>query len=177
LGFRIYRLDNPSKGLEAQYHEIPFEFSDLAVDGTLVRNAQEFVGYVTKAFPRDQEYILQADRFVTEQSNKVSQLLVGTVSYIQTLMKQGQMERVPAVLEMQQSEIQKAIDFGNEKTGLYQMLLPYVEYKERTAMIPKMQEILSRWTKKVSEVGEIFQKLQKDPQSVTLESITQNNPQ
>ena len=177
LGFRIYRLDNPSKGLEAQYHEVPFEFSDLKVDSTLVKNAQEFVGYVTKAFPRGDEYVLQADKFVSEQSNKVGQLLVGTVSYVQTLLKQGNSERVASVLDMQRGEIQKAIDFGNEKTSLYQMLLPYVEYKERADMIPKIQEILARWTKKVTEIGEIFEKLQKDPPSVTLESITQNSPQ
>ena len=82
LGFRIYRLDDPSKGLEAQYHEVPFEFSDFLMDANLVRNSQEFVGYVTKAFPRGDDYVIQADSFISEQSNKITQLLAGTISYV-----------------------------------------------------------------------------------------------
>lgn len=172
LGFRIYRLDDPSKGLEAQYHEVPFEFSDFLMDANLVRNSQEFVGYVTKAFPRGDDYVIQADSFISEQSNKITQLLAGTISYVQNLIKQGNSDRIPSVLELQRAEIGKAIDMGNEKTGLYQMLLPYVEYKERAAMIPKIQEVLNKWMAKVNEIADIFKKLEQDPASVGLDAIS-----
>jgi hypothetical protein len=169
LGFRIYRLDDPKRGLEAQYHEIPFEFSDLKVDASLVRNAQEFVGYVTRAFPRGDEYIINADKFITEQTAKIEQLLVGTISYIQTLIKQGNTDRIQAILDMQKGEIKKAIDFASEKTSLFQMLLPYVEYKERVDMIPKMQDLLKKWNDAIQSVGNRYVQLEKDPNSATIQ--------
>ena len=88
------------------------------------------------------------------------------------LIKTGNSDRIPSVLELQRAEIGKAIDMGNEKTGLYQMLLPYVEYKERAAMIPKIQEVLNKWMTKVNEIADIFKKLEHDPASVGLDAIS-----
>jgi hypothetical protein len=52
------------------------------------------------------------------------------------------------------------------------MLLPYVEYKERAAMIPKIQEVLNKWMAKVNEIADIFKKLEQDPASVGLDAIS-----
>jgi hypothetical protein len=70
---------------------------------------------------------------------------------------------------MQKGEIKKAIDFASEKTSLFQMLLPYVEYKERVDMIPKMQDLLKKWNDAIQSVGNRYVQLEKDPNSATIQ--------
>ncbi len=151
-GFKIYQLNDPKKGIQAQYHEVEYEFSDFAVDGNLIRNAQEFLGYVTKAFPRGEEFLTKAQRFVEQQKTQIDQLIEGARSYLDTLKRQNKEDRIPNVLELQRNELEKVLEFGNARTSLYQMLIPYVEFKERESLIPPMKDLLKEW-KTVSEAA------------------------
>ena len=45
-GFLCFRLDDASRGIEGNFHEVPFDFLDLEKDETLIKNAQEFMGWV-----------------------------------------------------------------------------------------------------------------------------------
>jgi proteasome lid subunit RPN8/RPN11 len=147
-GFEIYRLNDVNRGIEAAYHRIAYEFTDYALDEALIQNAQEFVGWVTKAFPREGDIVGEYERFVDTNINKLDQIYNGTQSYLQTLMKKHETHRIPSVLEIQIQEATKILEQGNYMVSIFRMMTAYLEFKEREAVVPKLDPLLTRWEEK-----------------------------
>jgi hypothetical protein len=145
VGFLCFRLDDPGRGIEANYHEIPFEFTDITLDPSLVRNAQEFVAWVTKAFPREEAVVAESKKFIDNSTAKLNELFTGTESYLRTLLRKNESFRFAQVLETQETEANKILEQGNTMVSIYRMMMPYLEYKERDKLIPLLEACLKQW--------------------------------
>ncbi len=145
LGFLIFRLDDPNRGIEAAFHEVNFEFTDFQVDKSFVDNAQEFVQWVTKSFPKGENVISEYTKYVKNLLKKLSDIYDGTTRYIETLKRKGEGSRIQSVVESQALEATKILDSGNTMIDLFRMMKNNLEYKEREIMTPQIDEILAEW--------------------------------
>jgi proteasome lid subunit RPN8/RPN11 len=160
-GFEIFRLNDVNRGMEAAYHRVPFTFTDFALDITFITNAQEFVGWVTKSFPRDKDIVNEYQKFVDLNITKLEQLYNGTRAYVQTLIKKNETHRISSVLEAQIVEATKMIDQGNNMMKVFRMMLTYLEFKERDAVLQQVNPILAKWDSKASTILDEFKAIQK----------------
>ncbi len=149
-GFLVYRLDDPNRGIEAAFHEVPFAFTDYAFDENLLSNAQEFVQWVTKAFPRGNAIIEDYRRYITNTWQKLIESYEGTASYIQTLRRKNDTSRISSVISSQSQEASKILDQGNAMINVFKMMKEYLEYKERERVIPQIDALLADWDQKTA---------------------------
>ncbi|MHA1888835.1 MAG: hypothetical protein ACTSX0_12460 [Promethearchaeota archaeon] len=160
-GFLVFRLDDPNSGIEASFHEIPFEFTDFEIDEAFIKNAQEFVQWVTKAFPRGDAVVTEYDNYIEKTLGKLQELYDGTHSYIQTLIRKGESNRIEPLVERQAKEVEKILNQGNGMINVFRLMKEYLEYKERTIMIPKIEAVLAKWDEKTENFLEKFRQLAK----------------
>ncbi|MHA1794474.1 MAG: hypothetical protein ACTSUK_00045 [Promethearchaeota archaeon] len=160
-GFLVFRLDDPNSGIEASFHEIPFEFTDFEIDEAFIKNAQEFVQWVTKAFPRGDAVVTEYDNYIEKTLGKLQELYDGTHSYIQTLIRKGESNRIEPLVERQAKEVEKILNQGNGMINVFRLMKEYLEYKERTIMIPKIEAVLAKWDGKTENFLEKFRQLGK----------------
>jgi proteasome lid subunit RPN8/RPN11 len=158
-GFKCFRLDDAKAGLEASYHEIPFAFSDYELNAALIGNAQEFVRWVTKAFPRGNQVIIEYTKYITNTIQKLEDIYQGTKKYIETLERQGEGSRIPSVIETQKENAKKLMDQGNTMISIFRLMKNYLEYKEREEMVPKIEAILGQWEEKTHNFMDLFDEL------------------
>ncbi len=152
-GFKIFRLDDVNKGIQAAYHEVEFEIKGFDTMEQLVQRAQKFVIDVTNFFPKDNLYKRYED-FIYERINQLNSLLVGTEEYLKTLSRQGETSRIQEVLESQTKEIRKYVAETFIKIGNIKEYMDYLEYKEKEFIIPQVNEILSKWDNTISTLDE-----------------------
>jgi len=158
-GFLNFRLDDPNRGLEAAFHIVPFEFTDLNLDESLILNAQEFVRWVTRAFPKGDDVLKEYQRYTESTLQKLDEIYNGTSSYLTTLIRKGENHRIPQVVESQSQEAIKILEQGNNMINIFKIMKNYLEYKERERLIPQIDEILNSWDQKTANYMENFQKL------------------
>ncbi len=144
-GFINFRLDNPNSGMEAAFHEVPFEFTDFKIDESFIHNAQEFANWTTKAFPRGDKVITEYKNYIEKTLMKLNEIYEGTKSYIQTLVRKGESSRIESILQTQSGESQKVLNQGNGMVNIFKLMKDYLEYKEREIMVPKIDEVLLKW--------------------------------
>jgi proteasome lid subunit RPN8/RPN11 len=160
-GFKIFRLDDVSKGVQASYHEVYFEIEGFDNVVQVIQQAQKFVIDVTNFLPKDRLYE-RYESFVNERVNQLNSLLVGTEEYLKTLIRQGDTSRVPEVLDTQTKEIKKYVAETFIKIGNIKEFMDYLEYKERELIIPRVNKILTKWDEAISnldkKLAEISQK-------------------
>ncbi len=149
-GFLVYRLDDPNRGIEAAFHEVPFAFTDYSFDENLLSNAQEFVQWVTKAFPRGNAIIEDYRRYINNTWQKLIESYEGTASYIQTLRRKNDTSRISSVISSQSQEASKILDQGNAMINVFKMMKEYLEYKERERVIPQIDALLADWDQKTA---------------------------
>jgi proteasome lid subunit RPN8/RPN11 len=149
-GFLCFRLDDTTKGIEGNFHEVKFEFTDLEHDENLIKNAQEFMGWVTKSFPRDDAFLAESKKFIQSTISKLQEIYTGTESYLKTLMRKNDTDRFAAVLEDQERDANKILDTGNTMVSVFRMMMPYLEYKERERMVPQLEATFKLWDDKAA---------------------------
>ncbi|MGV9198820.1 MAG: Mov34/MPN/PAD-1 family protein [Promethearchaeia archaeon] len=159
-GFKIFRLDDVNRGIEASYH--PIDYVILGYDNReqAVTQAQKFVIEVTNFFPKENIFRTYSD-FVDKRINELNSKLVGTEQYLKTLKRKGEGKRIPEVLKSQKKEIQKYVAETYIKIENIKEFMDYLEYKERQTVIPKVKEILSEWDETVTDLNNRLQKLEK----------------
>jgi proteasome lid subunit RPN8/RPN11 len=160
-GFLVFRLDDPNRGLEASFHEVPFEFTDFEVDEVFINNAQEFVNWTTKAFPRGEAVVTEYKSYIDNTLKKLQEVYEGTRSYIQTLIRKGEQGRIEEVIQRQAGESQKVLNQGSAMVNIFNIMKGYLEYKEREEMVPKIDEILARWASETEGYMDKFLELMK----------------
>ena len=144
-GFLNFRLDDPNSGIEASFHEVPFEFTDFEIDEMFIHNAQEFANWTTKAFPRGENVVTEYRNYINSTLLKLNEIYEGTKSYIQTLIRKGESGRIESILQTQSGESQKVLNQGNGMVNIFRLMKDYLEYKEREIMVPKIDEVLMKW--------------------------------
>ncbi|MBD3341622.1 MAG: hypothetical protein GF353_21130 [Candidatus Lokiarchaeota archaeon] len=151
-GFKIYRLDDVNKGIQASYHEVEYELEGFNNREEAVSQAQKFIIDVTNFFPKE-NVTKRYDDYVKERINQLNSMLVGTEEYLKTLTRKGEKNRVPEVLESQKKEIRKYVAETFIKIENIKEYMDYLEYKERERIIPLVNEILSKWDQAISKLN------------------------
>lgn len=159
-GFKIFRLDDVDRGIEASYHEVDFEIKGYDSLEQLVRQTQKFVIDIINFFPKDNLY-QKYESFITERINELNSKIMGTSEYLKTLKRKGESERIPQVLEDQTKDIRKFVAETFVKIGNIKEFMNYLEYKERQTVKPKVQEILSKWDETISQLDDRINELKK----------------
>ncbi|MHA1584161.1 MAG: hypothetical protein ACTSWL_02820 [Promethearchaeota archaeon] len=149
-GFKVFRLNDPNNGLQASFHEIPFEFTDFQIDDNFINNSKDFVQWVSKAFPKGEGVVKEYKKFVDNTILKMDEIYQGTESYINTLIRKGESWRIKNVVNTQKEEAKKILDKGNTMVSIFKMMKEYLEYKERERMLPQIEEILDQWSQQTS---------------------------
>ncbi|TFG28879.1 MAG: hypothetical protein EU532_04395, partial [Promethearchaeota archaeon] len=129
-GFKIFRLDDVNKGIQAAYHEVDYKIEAVDNMEQFIQQTQKFVIDVTNFFPKHKLY-KRYESFIDERVTQLNSLLVGTEEYLKTLARKGETSRVAEVLESQTKEIRKYVAETFIKIGNIKEYLDYLEYKER----------------------------------------------
>ncbi|MBN1214169.1 MAG: hypothetical protein JXA99_01880 [Candidatus Lokiarchaeota archaeon] len=158
-GFKIYRLDDVNRGIEASYHEVDYEIQGYDNMEQCVKLNQKFIIDITNLLPRNNinEFY---DKFVNEKINDLNSRLVGTEEYLKTLVRKGEKQRTQEVLEEQIKEIRKFAATTYMNIEMMKEFLDYLEYKEREIIIPKVKQILSKWDEMATNLEKKFQELE-----------------
>lgn len=159
-GFKIFRLDDVNRGIEASYHEVDYEITGFENMDQCITMAQKFIIDVTNSFPK--ENLLESyQSLVDDRINQLNSKLVGTEEYLKTLVRKGEGDRVPEVLKTQTIDIRKFVADTAGKVNDIREFMNYLEYKERQRIIPRVEEVLARWDETVSKLGEKLSQLAK----------------
>ncbi len=152
-GFKIFRLDDTSKGAHSGYHEVDFEIEGFENDEQFLQQAQKLVVDITNFLPKD-KIIESYELFVNERITQLNSLLVGTDEYLTTLTRKGETSRISEVLETQTKEIREFVAETFIKIGHIKEFMEYLEYKERAGIIPQINNTLSKWDEVISKLDE-----------------------
>ncbi len=157
-GFKIFRLKDPSRGVEASYNEVEFEFSDCEITHSFIEDAKVLVGDTTKLLLKDN--LVEHTRLNLEkQMEKIKGVYIGTESYLKTLIKKGETSRISGVVETQKTELDSLIKINQRDIFKLQELIYYVEYKERGEVIFKMKDLFEKWQNETTALIKSFDEL------------------
>ena len=157
-GFKIFRLDDVSSGIEASYHSAEYKIEGYESMEQLISLTQKFIVDVTNLFPKDklpQTY----EKIVNDRIEQLNSLLIGTEEYLTTLSRRGETQRIPDVLENQIQEIQKFVKETHVRIDFVKELMEFTEYKEREKIVLQVNKILSKWDGVVVELDEKLKEL------------------
>lgn len=159
-GFKIFRLDDVSGGIEASYHTVEYKIEGYEDMEQLISLTQKFIVDVTNLFPKDklpQTY----EKIVNDRIEQLNSLLLGTEEYLTTLSRRGETQRIPDVLENQTQEIQKFVKETNVRIDFVKDIMEFTEYKERKTIVPQVNKILSNWDDAVVDLDKKLKELSK----------------
>ncbi|MHA1339696.1 MAG: hypothetical protein ACTSRZ_08370 [Promethearchaeota archaeon] len=146
-GIKCFRLDDPTRGLEANYYEIEYIFTDCFVDEKFIQYAQEFCLWCAYAFPKEEEVINKYEKILRSHLKKLEQFYNGTKHYINTLVHKHEADRIPQIIDEQIREAEKIIELGNNIKKIIAFLTKFLEYKELIKLIPKINDVFKFWNK------------------------------
>ncbi|MHA1191923.1 MAG: Mov34/MPN/PAD-1 family protein [Promethearchaeota archaeon] len=152
-GFKIYRLDDVSKGIVASYSSTDFKILGFETMDQLIAQTQKFIIDITNFFPKE-NLLGTYDRFITDRINELNSMLLGTEEYLRTLIRKGETNRVQEVLQNQVRDIRKYVAETFIKIENIKEFTRYLEYKERSITIPRVEEILSSWDETISSLND-----------------------
>ncbi|MFW9940300.1 MAG: hypothetical protein ACFFFT_04615 [Candidatus Thorarchaeota archaeon] len=160
-GFKIFRLDNVS-GIEASYHTVDYKIEGYESLEQLISLTQKFIVDVTNLFPKEkvpQTY----EKIIDERIQQLNSLLLGTEEYLTTLTRRRETQRIPEVLENQNQEINRYVKETNKRIDFIKQFKDFLEFKEREATIPEIENSISKWddavaglSKKLKEISKKF---------------------
>ncbi len=152
-GFKIFRLDDVSKGIVASYSPIDFKVLGFETMEQLIAQTQKFIIDIATFFPR--ENLLETyNQFIEQRINELNSMLLGTEEYIRTLIRKGESQRIQEVLQNQVRSIRQYVAETFIKIENMKEFTKYLEYKERSTTIPRVEEILSSWHETVSNLND-----------------------
>jgi len=151
-GFKIFRLDDVNRGIEASYHTVDYKIEGYQDMDQLVKLTQKFIIDITNFFPKDNIFETY-DKFIKDRIKQLDSLLLGTEEYLMTLVRKGESGRVPEVLANQNREIRKYVAETFIKIENIKEFTNYLEYKERETIVPRIKEILAEWDETVSKLN------------------------
>ncbi|MFX0021833.1 MAG: hypothetical protein ACFE9S_05870 [Candidatus Hermodarchaeota archaeon] len=159
-GFKIFRLDDINRGVEASYHTVDYKIDGYESMEQLVTLSQKFIIDITNFFPKSnvpQTY----EKFIDSKTNEFNSLFMGTEEYLTTLTNRGEKKRIPEVLKTQTEEIRKFVAETYVKIGSIKEFMDYLEFKERETTISKIEGIIHRWDELVSGLDKKLKALSK----------------
>ena len=159
-GFKIFRLNDINKGIQASYHTVDFNVTGFDTSEQLATLTQKFIIDITNMFPKDKIHEIY-EKFVNSRIKELNSLIQGTDEYLDTLKRKGETSRVSDVIENQTRDIRKFIAETFIKISNIKQFMDYLEYKERAIIIPIIKEILSKWDETVENLNDRLTKIAK----------------
>ncbi|MFX0040677.1 MAG: hypothetical protein ACFFAA_09395 [Promethearchaeota archaeon] len=159
-GFKIFRLDDVNRGLEASYHTVDYKIEGYESMEQLITLTQKFIIDITNFFPK-REVPETYEKFIDGKINEFNSLLMGTEEYLNTLTHRGEKKRIPEVLKSQIQEIRKFVAKTYVKIENIKEFMDYLEYKEREIIIPKIKDIVHKWDEVVGGLDKKLKDLSK----------------
>ena len=159
-GFKIFRLDDINRGIEASYHIVDYHIEGFDSMEQLISLTQKFIVDVTNLFPMEnipQNY----EKIIDDKINQLNSLILGTEEYLKTLSRSGESHRIPEVLQNQTQEILTFVDQTNKKIEEIKELMNFLEYKEKEMVIPQVDAILSKWYDAIKGLDKILKQSSK----------------
>jgi proteasome lid subunit RPN8/RPN11 len=159
-GFKIFRLDDTTRGIEASYHTVEYKVEGYDSMEQLITLTQKFIIDITNFFPKSnvqQTY----EKFVDSKINEFNSLFMGTEEYLTTLTRRGEKKRIPEVLKTQTQEIRKFVAETYVKIETIKEFMNYLEFKERETIVPMVESILHRWDELVAGLDKKLKNLSK----------------
>lgn len=151
-GFKIFRLDDVNKGIQASYHTVECVITGYENQEQIVPLTQKFLIDITNMFPKENIFETY-EKFITDRINELNSLIQGTDEYLSTLIRKGEAGRVYEVLENQTRDIRKFVAETFIRIENIKQFMNYLEFKERNTIIPKIEEILSEWDETVANLN------------------------
>ena len=159
-GFKIFRLDDTNRGLEASYHTVDYKIEGYESMEQLLNTTQKFIVDVTNFFPKD-KVPKTYEKFIDDRINQLNALILGTEEYLTTLTHRGEKTRIPDVLENQSQEIRSFVAETFVKIENIKEFMDYLEYKEKETIVPQIESILQKWEEIVSGLDKRLKQLSK----------------
>ncbi|UCC20455.1 MAG: hypothetical protein JSV62_03970 [Promethearchaeota archaeon] len=159
-GFKIFRLDDVNRGLEASYHTVDYRIEGYDSVEELITLTQKFIIDITSFFPKSnvpETY----EQFVNDKINEFNSLLMGTEEYLTTLTHRGEKKRIPEVLKAQTEEIRKFVAQTYVRIESIKEFMDYLEYKEKETIIPKVENIIHKWDEVITGLDKKLKALSK----------------
>lgn len=151
-GFKIFRLDDVNKGIQASYHTVEYVITGYDNQEQIVPLAQKFLIDITNMFPKGNIFKTY-EIFITDRINELNSRLQGIEEYLNTLTRKGESHRVIEVLNSQTQDIRKFIAETFIKVENIKQFKNYLEYKEISTIVPKVETILAEWDETVSQLN------------------------
>ncbi|TFG17144.1 MAG: hypothetical protein EU533_08505 [Promethearchaeota archaeon] len=159
-GFKIFRLDDVSKGISANYHEVEYKITGFESIEQLIEQSKELTRNVTKFFPKD-NLLKRYDQLIQERIKQLNSLFIGIEEYLKRLVRRKESHRINEVLETQTQDIRKYIAESFIKVEIIKECANYLEYKERESIIPGIKAILAKWDEYILDLNEKLAELSK----------------
>jgi len=159
-GFKIFRLDDVNKGIQASYHTVDFVVNGFDTNEQLAMLTQKFIIDITNMFPKD-NMLKNYETLTNNRINELNSLIQGTDEYMNTLMRKGESSRAYEVLENQTRDIKKFVAETQKKIEAIRRFMEYLEYKERAIIIPSVETILAEWDEIVGRLDKTLKEIAK----------------
>ncbi|NVM16925.1 MAG: hypothetical protein HWN80_04365 [Candidatus Lokiarchaeota archaeon] len=150
-GFKIFRMQDPNDRY-SNFYEIEYRIEGFDDNEHVVRMAQKLAIDITNFFSGDNVFEIY-DKFINSRINELNSLLQGVEEYLQTLTRKGEAHRINEVLSNQTRDIRKFIAETFIRVENIREFMSYLEYKERSTIIPKVEKILVEWDETVSQLN------------------------
>jgi hypothetical protein len=150
-GFKIFRLIDVNKGIQASYQPVDFRVEGFDSPEQLVQLTQGFIVDVTNLLPKEGT-VESYQKLVDKSVEELNAQLVGTEEYLKTLAMKGEKSRIPEVLQNQSKDIKTSAERINKKMEKMKKFLDYLEYKERATVVPGSLEVIKIWEEKVANL-------------------------
>jgi proteasome lid subunit RPN8/RPN11 len=151
-GFKIFRLDDVNKGIQASYHTVEYIITGYDNQEQIAPLTQKFLIDITNMFPKGNLFETY-EKFITDRTNELNSRLQGIEEYLNTLTRKGESHRVIEVLNSQTQDIRKFVAETFIKVENIRQFKNYLEYKERSTIVPKVETILAEWDETVSQLN------------------------
>lgn len=159
-GFKIFRLDDASKGIVANYSEVEYKITGSNSIEQIIEHSKELARNATNFFPKDNLLKFYGE-FIQERIKELNLLFIGTDEYLRTLIRKKESYRVNEVLESQSQDIRKYIAETLIKIERIKEFTNYLEFKEKESLISGIEIIISKWDDYISDLNNKLAELSK----------------
>ncbi|MFX0048827.1 MAG: hypothetical protein ACFE8G_11770 [Candidatus Hermodarchaeota archaeon] len=150
-GFKIFRMEDPNDRY-SNFYEVEYKIEGFEDNEQMVRIAKKLAIDITNFFSGEDVYELY-EKYIKSRIIELNSVLQGVEEYLHTLTRKGESKRIHEVLTNQTRDIRRFIAETYVKVESIREFTNYLEYKERSLVIPKINTILKEWDDTVSHLN------------------------
>ncbi|NHJ22302.1 MAG: hypothetical protein EAX91_15255 [Candidatus Lokiarchaeota archaeon] len=150
-GFKIFRMEDPSDRY-SNFYEVNYRIDGFENTEQMVLMGQKLAIDIANFFSGENVFEFY-DKYITSRITELNSLLQGVEEYLLTLTRKGESHRIQEVLTNQTRDIRKFIAETFIKVENIRAFTNYLEYKERSGIIPKIDTILAKWDSVVAHLN------------------------